>query len=143
MMHSGFQNRDILTSLNIPISLWIENGTHLFHKNTPTLVDKSGKSLCMKCIVEMFSSSEKSSTYLSKICEDLMLMIKCERGRGAVRFMIGELLSNECSFIFEEMNKVDVSDNRLTKRRTWDNCFGFLGRNVTEQYDKPNTNFVE
>lgn len=28
----------------------------------------------MKCIVEMFSNNEKSSTYLSKICEDLMLV---------------------------------------------------------------------
>ncbi|KAL3126319.1 hypothetical protein CHM_8g990 [Cryptosporidium hominis] len=73
-MQSDFQYKDFLTVFNIPISLWVQNGTHLFHKNTSTLVDKNGKRLCIKCIIEMFKNNQKSSTYLSQICEDLMLM---------------------------------------------------------------------
>ncbi|WRK33846.1 hypothetical protein cpbgf_800990 [Cryptosporidium parvum] len=57
----------------------------------------------------MFKNNQKSSTYLSQICEDLMLMIKCERGKGVVRFIISEILGNESNFIIEEINKVDVS----------------------------------
>lgn len=47
-MQSDFQYKDLLTVFNIPISLWVQNGTHLFHKNTSTLVDKNGKRLCIK-----------------------------------------------------------------------------------------------
>lgn len=36
-------------------------------------------------------------------------MIKCERGKGVVRFIINELLANESNFIIEEINKADVS----------------------------------
>lgn len=36
-------------------------------------------------------------------------MIKCERGKGVVRFIISEILGNESNFIIEEINKVDVS----------------------------------
>lgn len=48
IMQSDFQYKDFLTVFNIPISLWVQNGTHLFHKNTSTLVDKNGKRLCIK-----------------------------------------------------------------------------------------------
>lgn len=49
MQHSGgFHHRDISTVFNIPISLWVQNETHLFHKNAQTLVDKTGKRLCIK-----------------------------------------------------------------------------------------------
>ncbi|OII72588.1 uncharacterized protein cubi_03324 [Cryptosporidium ubiquitum] len=135
-MQGGFQHRDFLTVFNIPISLWIQNGTHLFHKNTQTLIDKTGKRLCIKCIKEMFTNNQKSSTYLSQICEDLMLMIKCERGKGVVRFIINELLADESNFIIEEINKVDdemLLNNLINLKLTLLNKHFSISENIQRQ----------
>lgn len=43
-------------------------------------------------------------------------MIKCERGKGVVRFIISEILGNESNFIIEEINKVDVSFLSIFKK---------------------------
>ncbi|KAK6590676.1 hypothetical protein RS030_142215 [Cryptosporidium xiaoi] len=97
-------NRVLSSSSIIPISLWKHDESHLFHKNAQILSDINGGKLCIKCVREIFTNKLKSSTYLSQICEDLILLIKCERSKGVIKYIIGELLRDDGMFVINELN---------------------------------------
>ncbi|KAH8740560.1 hypothetical protein FG386_002142 [Cryptosporidium ryanae] len=107
MYYNSFDkvNRETFSSNIIPVSLWKRDDNHLFHKNFQTISDRNGKKLCIKCIKDVFASNIKSSIYLSQMCEDLILLIKCERSKGVIKYIIGEFLKEDGMFIINELNK--------------------------------------
>ncbi|KAL7066420.1 hypothetical protein ACR3K2_31340 [Cryptosporidium serpentis] len=97
----------------LPISLWVSE-SHSSHENSTSIAiirDKNGKIFCTKCFYDKFEISPPTSLFHA--CEDLLLLLKCEKRNLAIKLLVENMLEHENGALL--INEISITkDQNLT-----------------------------